>query len=88
MILATPGLCEFISGVIHYDETNRQSRKDGTTFVKVISDAGIIPWVFIVKNNNIAPHPHVASKEKVLEKWNVASNKNVLEERCFLLPYF
>ncbi|MCE5200986.1 MAG: hypothetical protein LLF78_00525 [Synergistaceae bacterium] len=31
---------------------------------------------------------HVASKEKVLEKWNVASNKNVLEERCFLLPYF
>lgn len=56
LVLATPGLGEFISGVIlYYDETNRQSRKDGTTFVKVISDAVIIPGVSIVKDDNIAP---------------------------------
>ena len=44
LIVTTPGLGEFISGVILYDETIRQSRKDGTPFVKVIIDAGIIPW--------------------------------------------
>ena len=45
LIVTTPGLGEFISGVILYDETIRQSRKDGTTFVKVITDAGIIPGI-------------------------------------------
>ncbi len=42
LIVTTPGLGEFISGIILYDETMRQSKKDGTPFVKVISDAGII----------------------------------------------
>jgi len=41
MILTTPGLGEFISGVILYDETIRQSRKDGAPFMKVIADAGL-----------------------------------------------
>jgi fructose-bisphosphate aldolase class I len=45
MILTTLGLGEFISGIILYDETIRQSRKDGTPFVKVITDAGIIPGI-------------------------------------------
>jgi len=45
LILTTPGLGEFISGVILYDETIRQSRKDGTSFVKVITDTGIIPGI-------------------------------------------
>jgi fructose-bisphosphate aldolase, class I len=43
LIVTTPGLGESISGVILYDETIRQSKKDGTPFVKVIIDAGIIP---------------------------------------------
>src|SRR5664280_3842391 len=45
LILTTPGLGECISGVILYDETIRQSRKDGTPFLKVIADAGIIPGI-------------------------------------------
>ena len=45
LIVTTPGLGEFISGVILYDETIRQSRKDGTPFLKVIADAGIIPGI-------------------------------------------
>jgi len=45
MILITSGLGEFISGVILYDETIRQKKKDGTPFVKVIADAGIIPGI-------------------------------------------
>ena len=45
LIVTTPGLGEFISGVILYDETIRQSKKDGTAFIKVITDAGIIPGI-------------------------------------------
>ena len=42
LIVTTPGLGEYISGVILYDETIRQQKKDGTPFVKVITDVGII----------------------------------------------
>jgi fructose-bisphosphate aldolase class I len=45
LIVTTPGLGESISGVILYDETIRQSKKDGTPFIKVITDAGIIPGI-------------------------------------------
>ena len=45
LIVTTPGLGECISGVILYDETIRQQKKDGTPFVKAITDAGVIPGV-------------------------------------------
>ena len=45
LIVTTPGLGECISGVILYDETIRQQKKDGTPFIKVITDAGIIPGI-------------------------------------------
>jgi len=45
LIITTPCLGECISGVILYDETIRQQKKDGTPFVKVITDAGIIPGI-------------------------------------------
>ena len=45
LIITTPGLGEFISGVILYDETIRQSAKDGISFLKVITEAGIIPGI-------------------------------------------
>ena len=45
LIVTSPGLGEFISGVILYDETIRQSKKNGTPFIKVIADAGIIPGI-------------------------------------------
>jgi fructose-bisphosphate aldolase class I len=43
--MTTPRLGECISGVILYDETIRQRKQDGTPFVKVITDAGIIPGI-------------------------------------------
>ena len=43
--MTTPGLGESISGAILYDETIRQQKKDGTLFVKVLNDAGIIPGI-------------------------------------------
>ena len=45
LIVTTPGLGECISGAILYDETIRQQKKDGTPFVKVLTDAGIIPGI-------------------------------------------
>ena len=43
LIVTTPGLGEFISGAILFDETIRQRKKDGTPLIRVIIEAGIIP---------------------------------------------
>ncbi len=45
LIVTTPGLGECISGAILYDETIRQQKKDGTPFLKVLTDAAIIPGI-------------------------------------------
>ncbi len=45
LIVTTPGLSESISGVILYDETIRQQKKDGTPFLDVITAAGILPGI-------------------------------------------
>ena len=45
LIITTPGLGESISGMILYDETIRQRTKDGTPFIKVLADAGIVPGI-------------------------------------------
>jgi hypothetical protein len=58
LIVTTPGLGESISGVILYDETIRQQKKDGTPFVKVITDAGIIPGIKVDTGaKDLAGHP-------------------------------
>jgi fructose-bisphosphate aldolase class I len=58
LIITTPGLGESISGVILYDETIRQRKKDGTPFVKVIADAGIIPGIKVDTGaKDLAAHP-------------------------------
>ncbi|MDP9389772.1 MAG: fructose-bisphosphate aldolase class I [Actinomycetota bacterium] len=45
VLLTTPGLEEFVSGVILYDETIRQSTADGVPFPKVLQDHGILPGI-------------------------------------------
>ena len=42
LIVTTPALADSISGAILYDETIHQSCSDGTPFVKVLADAGIV----------------------------------------------
>jgi fructose-bisphosphate aldolase class I len=42
LIITTPGLADSISGAILYDETIHQSRQDGTPFVELLADAGIV----------------------------------------------
>lgn len=58
LIITTPGLGECISGVILYDETIRQQKKDGTPFIKIIADAGIIPGIKVDTGaKDMAGHP-------------------------------
>jgi fructose-bisphosphate aldolase class I len=58
LIVTTPGLGECISGAILYDETIRQRKKDGTPFVKAITDAGIIPGIKVDTGaKDMAGHP-------------------------------
>ncbi len=58
LIITTPSLGEFISGVILYDETIRQQKKDGTPFVQVITEAGIIPGIKVdIGAKAMAGHP-------------------------------
>jgi fructose-bisphosphate aldolase class I len=58
LLVTTPGLGECISGAILYDETIRQQKKDGTPFVEVLADAGIIPGIKVDTGaKDMAGHP-------------------------------
>ena len=58
LIITTPGLGDFISGAILYDETIRQSKNDGTSFVKLLTEAGIVPGIKVDTGaKDMAGHP-------------------------------
>lgn len=58
MIVTTPGLGKSISGAILFDETIRQSKKDGTPFIKILQEAGIIPGIKVDRGAwRLAGHP-------------------------------
>jgi len=64
LILTTPGLGEFISGAILYDETIRQSKNDGTSFLKLLTESGIVPGIKVDAGaKDLAGHP----REKITE---------------------
>ncbi|MEL6496803.1 MAG: class I fructose-bisphosphate aldolase [Cyanobacteria bacterium J06623_7] len=64
LILTAPGLSDYISGAILYDETIRQSTSDGVSFVKAMQDAGMIPGIKVDTGaKDYAGHPD----EKVTE---------------------
>ena len=62
MLLTTPKLGEYISGAILFDETLRQSTKDGVPFTKVMNDAGIIPGIKVDKGT----HPLAGFQDEVV----------------------
>lgn len=45
LFLTTPGVEDHLSGVIFYDETLRQSADDGTPFVDLVLQKGIVPGI-------------------------------------------
>jgi fructose-bisphosphate aldolase class I len=50
MLFTTAGLEDFISGVILFDETIRQSSGDGTAFADLLASKGIIPGIKVDKS--------------------------------------
>ena len=49
LLLSGPKLGEYLSGAILFDETLRQSQKDGTSFVKLMEKQGILPGIKVDK---------------------------------------
>jgi len=49
LMLTAPGVEEFLSGVIFFDETFWQSAKDGRVFRKYLADHGILPGIKVDK---------------------------------------
>src|SRR5215208_740992 len=49
LLFATEGAEDYISGVILFDETIRQSAEDGTPFPELLSSKGIIPGIKVDK---------------------------------------
>src|SRR5262245_7057821 len=45
LLFTTEGIEPYISGVILYDETIKQSSSDGTPFPTLLADRGIIPGI-------------------------------------------
>lgn len=64
LLITAAGGNEFISGMILYDETMRQSTSDGTPFPKYLIDHGIMPGIKVdMGAKDLAGHPG----EKVTE---------------------
>lgn len=56
MLFTTPGMEEFISGVILFDETLRQSTlKDGTPFPEYLTNLNVIPGIKVDKGAHNLP---------------------------------
>ena len=49
LLFTTEGIERYISGVILFDETLRQSSRDGTPFAELLSNRGIIPGIKVDK---------------------------------------
>src|ERR671915_179905 len=56
LLFTTAGAEEFISGVILYDETIRQTSADGTPFPKLLEQRGIIPGIKVDKGAKPLAH--------------------------------
>lgn len=64
LIVTAPRLNESVSGAILYDETIRQQTQAGVGFVKILTDAGIIPGIKVDAGAvDLAGHP----AEKITE---------------------
>ncbi len=56
MLFTTPGVEEFISGVILFDETIRQKGHDGTPFPELLESKGVIPGIKVDKGAKALAH--------------------------------
>ncbi len=55
LLLATPGISDYLTGVILFDETLHQNDNDGTPFAEALSNVGIIPGIKV--DQGLEPFP-------------------------------
>ena len=55
ILLTTEGLEQHVGGVILFDETLRQSTRDGVPFAQVLSARGIVPGIKVDKGTKLLP---------------------------------
>jgi len=77
MLLACPGVEEYLSGVILYDETLRQNALDGRPFGEVLSSRGIIPGIKV--DEGTEPHPE--SPDELITKGLIGLPERLEEYR-------
>ena len=65
LLFGTPGVEQYLSGVILFDETTRQKANDGSTFPAYLAKKGIIPGVKVDKG--LVDLPLAPKGEKVSE---------------------
>ncbi|MEX1082286.1 MAG: class I fructose-bisphosphate aldolase [Halofilum sp. (in: g-proteobacteria)] len=68
LLFTADGIERYLSGVILFDETIRQSAEDGTPLPKLLSDKGVIPGIKVDKGAKPLARPLIgSSEEKVTE---------------------
>merc|ERR1712146_233650 len=77
LLFSTPGLGQYISGAILYEETLFQSSVDGVPFVKMLNDNGIFPGIKV--DTGLQPLPGGSE----IETW--CTGLDGLQERAALL---
>ena len=65
LLFTTPGLGEYISGAILYDETIRQSTSDGTPMPQALEQNGVIPGIKV--DTGAKPLAGTGEAEKITE---------------------
>ena len=67
MFFTAPNIGQYISGVIMYDETFRQSTAAGEPFVKLLQDEGVLPGIKVDEGTYDMPNSSVEKLTKGLE---------------------
>lgn len=60
LLLATPGIEQYLTGVILYEETLHQKADDGTPFPELLSKKGIVPGIKV--DQGLEPFPESADE--------------------------
>jgi fructose-bisphosphate aldolase class I len=55
LLFTTPGFEKYISGVILFEETTKQSTKDGKKFMDLLKELGVLPGIKVDKGTAIIP---------------------------------
>jgi fructose-bisphosphate aldolase class I len=55
LLFTSPGFEKYISGVILYEETVKQSTKDGKKFITLLQELGVVPGIKLDKGTGILP---------------------------------